>query len=170
MTKLYVVSKSDLDKLARGRSSSHRSLALLDGEELDWDKRASGRSSGNRSFAVLNGEELDLDELASGPYSSNLSFAVLTGEESDLDERASGPSTIHLSFAMLYLGLFIGFLMTTIAVDMPNNKHTVFVAGTIVFGAVSLWLWIWWWFATKRNIPPKKIEKWPTYEDAVQID
>jgi len=122
MTKLYVVSKSDLKKLA------------------------SGRSSGNRSFAVSNGEELDLDK------------------------RASGHSSIHLIFAMLYLGLFIGFLITTIAVDMPTNKHTVFIAGTILFGAVSLFLLIWWWIATKVNVLLKGIKKWPTYEDTVQID
>ena len=146
MTKLYVVSKSDLKKLASGRSSGNRSLALLDGEELGLDKRASGRSSGNRSFAVSNGEELDLDK------------------------RASGHSSIHLIFAMLYLGLFIGFLITTIAVDMPTNKHTVFIAGTILFGAVSLFLLIWWWIATKVNVLLKGIKKWPTYEDTVQID
>ena len=149
MTKLYVVSKSDLDKLARGRSSSNRSFALLDGEELDLDELAGGHSSSHRSFAVLDGEELYLDERA---------------------KRASGPSSMHLSFAMLYLGLFIGFLITTIAVDMSTNKHTVFIVGTILFGAVSLWLWIWWWFATKQCIPRERIQKWPTYEDAVQID
>jgi len=170
MTKLYVVSKSDLKKLAGGRSSSNRSFAVLNGEELDLDERAIGPSSSNRSFAALDGEELYLDERASAPSSSNRSFVVLDGEELDVDEHASEHSVVHLSFAMLYLGLFIGFLITTIAVSMPNNKHTVFVIGTIVFAAVSLWLWIWWLFTTKRNIPPKKIQKLPTYEDTVQID
>ena len=146
MTKLYVISKSDLKKLSSGQSLNNRNFAMLDGEELDLEKLASGQLSSNRSFTVLDKAELDSAEHV---------------------KRAGGNLSIYFYFSMLYLGLFIGFLIATIAVDMPHRKHIVFVIGTILFGAVSLLLLIWWWLITDKEIKPQ-----PTYtaEDAVQID
>jgi len=66
----------------------------------------------------------------------------LIGEESDLDEVVSDRPLSYRSFTMLYLGLFIGFLITTITVAMPTNRRRVFIFGTIAFGVVSLWCWI----------------------------
>jgi len=151
MTKLYVISKSDLKKLAGGQLSNNRSFAVLDGEELDWDKLADGHPSGKRSFTVLDGEELYLDKRA---------------------KRTGGHPSIQFYFAMLYLGLFIGFLITTLAVDMSTNKHKhmIFIAGTILFGVVALFLFIWWWTTNSQHVPNEPIKKMPTYEDVVQID
>ena len=143
----YIVSKSDLEKLARGRSLS------------------------NRSFAVLD-EESDLDEVTDGHLSDNQILAVLNREDTVLGKRVSGRSLTHLFFSMLYLGLFIGFLITTIAVDMPSNKHKVFLAGTILFGAVSLCLFIWWmseWYRYRYKCM-KVVKELPTYDATIQFD
>ena len=145
-----VVSRSDSKKFAGSRLSGKRNFVVLDGEELDLNKRVSSHSSGNWIFAIVNEEE----------------------EELDLDERPSSHSpiqfSIHILYAMLYLGLSIGFLITTIAVDMPSNKLRVFIAGTVIFGAVFLFLLIWWW--TKYNTPPKQTKKLPNHDEGLQID
>lgn len=170
MTKLYVISKSDLKKLASRQLSNNRSFVVT---KSDLKKLASGQLSSRQSFAVLDGEELDLDEYSSGYSSGIRSFAVLNAEESDLDERAKpagGHPSTYLYFAMLYLGLFIGFLIATIAADMSSKKHLVFLAGTILFGLVSLFSWIWWYIKTRQHIPDEHMKELPTYDDALQID
>ena len=151
MTKLYVVSKSDLKKLAGSRLLSDRSFSVVDGEELDLDKLASGHLSDKQSFAVVDEAELNSNERA---------------------KLNSGHPSKYLYFSMLYLGLFIGFLITTIAVDMSTNKHKhlIFIVGTILFGAVALFLFIWWLMIYRQHIPHEQIKELPTYEDVVQID
>ncbi len=149
MTKLYVVSKSDLKKLAKSDLSSKPSYSMLDGEELDIDKLSNSNLTSNRSFAVLNKAEVDSGESI---------------------KPVNRHSLIYLCFALLYLGLFIGFLIALIAVDMPSRKHTVFIVGTLLFGAVSLALFIWWWMRTSKDIPQKQIQELPTYDDTVQFD
>ncbi len=149
MNKLYVISKSDLKKLSKGKLSNNRRFSVLNGEELDLEKIANDNLPGNHSFAVLNKAELDLDERV---------------------KSAGSHSSIHLYFAMLYLGLFIGFLIALIAVDMPSRKHMVFIGGTILFGAVTLFLFILWWIITKRNGPDKQMQELSTCDDTVQFD
>jgi hypothetical protein len=149
MTKLYVISKSDLKKLGKSNVASNRSLATLDGEELDLDKLANANLSSNRSFAVLDRAELDSGERV---------------------KHTSRYSSVFLNFAMMYLGLFIGFLIALIAVDMPFRKHVVFIIGTLLFGVIFLVLFIWWWTITYRDVPHKKIQESPTYDDTLQWD
>jgi hypothetical protein len=147
MNKLYVISKPDLKKLAtKGKLSNNRSFSVLDGEELDLEKLANDNLSDNRSFAVLNKAELDSGERV---------------------KPVRHHATIHLYFAMLYLGLFIGFLIALMAVNMPSRKHTVFIIGTILFGAISLALFIWWWMRNYKDIQPQPTY---TYDDVIQID
>jgi hypothetical protein len=144
---LPVVSKSDLDELGDGHLPRYRTLRMLYGEELDLDELARGHSSSIRDFVVLYGKESDLAELASN--ASNNRF-----------------------FAMLYSGLFIGFLIPTILIDMPTNRYKLFLAGTIMFGAVALWCWVRWWMAVKaektklKNLL-KRMRKWPTEGETV---
>ena len=164
---IFIVSKSDMKKIARGGKPSNRSFVVLDGEEIGLNKRISGYSGGTPSLDVVS-EELDLREGAGGYSSDNQIFAVLNEEESNLDERPGAKFPTHLAFAILYLGLFIGFLITTIAVDMASNKHKVFLTGTILFGAIALCLFMWWLGEQYKCI--KQIENLPTHDETVQID